>query len=170
MRGWTSALIAACVGLGIGLSVPAQSQPAPSTPAPGPGGGAPGGAPGASSTTVTVNVCNTSGVKSIFMAFVSLKDSKTWHVHGWYTVPDTGCAKLGDFPKDTLYYFAVDKTLQTTWTGDATQQCVNTAIAFDYNQPGQGNSMPPHQCAGDEVMVGFEMIKTTSDAFKLTLQ
>jgi hypothetical protein len=173
MRVWTSVAIAACCALSIAISAPASAQPAPGAPAPGGGGGGPGGGGpgggGGNSPNITLSVCNKSNVKNVFMAFASVKDAQNWHVHGWYKVPDTGCAKMGDFPKDTLYYFAVDGALNVTWQGEATQQCVNPTKAFDYNQPKQGGG-PPHQCTPDEVMVGFDVIKTDSPTFTLTLQ
>jgi uncharacterized membrane protein len=184
MRVWTSVAIAACCALSIAISAPASAQPAPGAPAPGGGGG--GGGPGApgggggpggpgggggNSPNFTLSVCNKSGVKNVFMAFTSLKDAKNWHVHGWYKVPDTGCGKLGDFPKDTIYYFAVDGALNVSWSGEGTQQCVNPTKAFDYNQPTQGGGAP-HQCTAEEVMVGFDVIKTqpNTQTFELTLQ
>jgi uncharacterized membrane protein len=166
--------------LGLALSAPAQAQPAPPPKAPGggggPGGGAPGGgggpgAPGGGSPKFTLSVCNKSNVKNVWMAFASLKDPQTWHVHGWYQVPDTGCAKLGEFYRDTIYYFAIDGALQTVWQGDKTQQCVNPAKQFDYVQAGASGG-EAHQCSADEAIVGFDVItvKPTGNTFTLTLQ
>jgi uncharacterized membrane protein len=175
MRVWTSVAIAACCALGIALSAPAYAQPAPPPPkAPGGGGpggggggpggpGAPGGPGGGGSPKFIVSVCNKSGIKNVWIAFASLKDPSTWHVHGWYKVPDTGCGNVGEFYKDTAYYLAVDGTLQFSWTGEDTEQCVNPAKQFDH-AGGQA-----YQCTADDVIVGFTKIQTTKAKFEITL-
>jgi Protein of unknown function (DUF1036) len=173
MRVWTSSAIAACCALGIALAAPAQAQLTPAPKAPGAGGvpGGPGAPGGGGSPKFILSVCNKSGVKNVWMAFASLKDPKTWHVHGWYKVTDAGCSSMGEFYRDTIYYFAGDGELKTTWSGESTEQCVNPSNQFDYVAAGAVRGQP-HQCKPEEALVGFDTltVKPSSPKFELTLQ
>ena len=54
--------------------------------------------------------CNISTFSNVLVSLAYRRDGQQWTVDGWYPIPDYGCAQVGSFPRDSVYYYAVGET------------------------------------------------------------
>jgi uncharacterized membrane protein len=114
--------------------------------------------------TFQLAFCNISTSTNVLVALSYKQEGERWLVNGWYAIPDNGCALLGSFPRDTIYYYAegnkgVWRATDTDQT--AAIQCVDRAKWF------QATASVPSCPAGQDA-VRFRMIKVAPNKARLT--
>jgi hypothetical protein len=116
--------------------------------------------------TFEMAFCNMSDFQSIWVALMHKKDAQTWAVDGWYPIPDYGCAPVGSFLRDTVYYFAYSSDGAVWQAGaddkTASAQCVDTNKWFQ--QPASG--VPT--CPTGQQSVRFRLLTAPANAPTLT--
>lgn len=110
-------------------------------------------------------VCNMSSSPSVFVAVDFEADAAHWKVEGWHAVPDKGCALIGTYPRDTIYYYAVAST-GAAWRGADTDQtakplCIDRAKWFE-------STIESATCPAGQTSVRFKMIKIAPNLPRLT--
>ncbi len=104
-------IVLACSAVGIALAGPARAQDA----------------------EFQLSFCNMSAFSNVMVAVTRRQDAQRWLVEGWYPIPEDGCAIVGSFLRDTIYYYAYGQTNDgriVTWSPPATDttaaaQCVD---------------------------------------------
>lgn len=82
--------------------------------------------------------CNISAFSNVLVSLVYRQNDQQWQVDGWYPVPDRGCAVMGSFPRDVVYYYAFGQTndgRDVVWSAGendqtASAQCIDRSKFF----------------------------------------
>jgi uncharacterized membrane protein len=110
-------------------------------------------------------MCNMSDFSGVFVALRQKQDAQRWTVSGWYPLPDRGCAFLGSFQRDTVYYYAKSDE-GVSWSPDANDRSASTQCV-DQNKYFQGTSdIGP--CPPGQVAVRFRMLQVPANIFRRT--
>jgi hypothetical protein len=118
-------------------------------------------------STFQIAFCNMSDYANILVAVVHRKDAQNWAVDGWYPVPDYGCAPVGNFLRDTVYYYAFSSE-GVDWQAaeddqTATIQCV------DYDKWFEAIASGISRCpTGRGNAVRFKMITVPAQLARIT--
>jgi uncharacterized membrane protein len=139
----------ACCALGLILIGPGQAQQQPQS--------------------FQLAFCNISAYSNVLVSVAHRQDAQRWLVDGWYPVPDGGCAVVGSFQRDTIYYYAYGETNDdriVTWSASdndqtATSQCIDREKFFQ--RTAGTPSCPPGQEAAK-----FRMIKVAPNLPRMT--
>jgi uncharacterized membrane protein len=94
-------IVLACSAVGISLAGPAHAQ---------------------QDAEFQLSFCNMSAFSNVLVAVTRRQDAQRWLVEGWYPIPEYGCAIVGSFLRDTIYYYAHGKTNDgriVTWSPPA---------------------------------------------------
>ena len=113
--------------------------------------------------------CNISAYSSVLVAVTRRQDAGRWLVEGWYPIPDQGCALLGSFLKDTIYYYAYGKTNDdriVTWSPPETDQTA-TMQCIDRDKSFRAQSGVP-SCPPDQQAARFRMLKVNPNLARTT--
>jgi uncharacterized membrane protein len=113
--------------------------------------------------------CNTSSYGHVLVSLAYRLDAQRWRVDGWYPLPDYGCALVGSFQRDTVYYFAHGQTSDgraVTWAAPdtdqtATAQCVDREKFF-----GTATGVPT--CPTGQELARFRMLKVPPNTARIT--
>jgi uncharacterized membrane protein len=108
--------------------------------------------------------CNASPVRNVSLAILSKGDANasTWHLEGWYNLPDGGCSDLGGYWRDRVYVFAMGDD-GAFWGGEDTSQCVNLTARFERTV------RAAYDCSNGETSVGMSAFIVPADAGVATL-
>lgn len=114
------------------------------------------------STTFALSVCNQDWeAVSIAVSHYSADDSG-WVVEGWWTVPASGCEKIGRFRKGTFYVYAkVYSGIDWQWSGSY-NLCVQSKLFRRLNSAG-------YTCGSHEFLAGFTEKSTQESEYTWTL-
>jgi uncharacterized membrane protein len=113
--------------------------------------------------------CNISSYQHVLVSLAYRQDAQRWLVDGWYPLPDHGCALVGSFQRDAVYYYATGRTSDgriVNWAaGDndqsATAQCIDREKFF------RANTGVP-SCPTGQELVKFKVIKIAPNRPRMT--
>ena len=112
-------------------------------------------------------VCNSSSVRNVSIAILSKNDlnGSSWHLAGWYIIPDGGCTTIGGYWRDRVYFYGQGDD-GAYWTGNDTPQCVNLTARFERTVT-QG-----YECSRGETSVGMSLVLIPANVgtYQLNLQ
>jgi uncharacterized membrane protein len=115
--------------------------------------------------TFELAMCNLSDFQGVFVALRYKQDAQIWAVEGWFAIPDGGCAFIGSFLRDTIYYFAesidggVWRAADTDKT--ATSGCIDHNKRFKWVENGSS-------CPAGQVTAKFRLITVPTNLSRLT--
>ena len=141
-------IVLACSAVGIALAGPARAQ---------------------QDAEFQLSFCNMSAYSNVKIAVTRRQDAQRWLVEGWYPIPEDGCAVVGSFLRDTIFYYAFGQTNDgriVTWSPPATDTtAVAQCVDFDkfFRAPSGGPS-----CASGQESVRFRPIKIAPNRPRLT--
>jgi uncharacterized membrane protein len=115
--------------------------------------------------TFELAMCNMSDYSSVFVALRQKQDAQKWTVSGWYPLPDRGCAFLGRFQRDAVYYYAKSDE-GVSWSPDANDQSASTQCV-DQNKYFQG-AADVGTCPAGQIAVRFRMLQVPTNMSRRT--
>jgi len=110
--------------------------------------------------------CNMSDFRGMLVTLMHKKDAQSWEVEGWYPVPDSGCAPLGTFPRDTVYYFA-QSSEGAVWRAADNDQTASVQCV-DLNKWFQAGAAGTPTCPSGQQSVRFRMITVPANLPRVT--
>ncbi len=110
-------------------------------------------------------MCNLSDFQGMFVALRHKQDSQTWMVDGWNAIPDGGCAFIGTFPRDTIYYYAESNDGGTWRAADTDQTGMSECIDHDKWFQHAADATP---CPAGQVIARFRKITIPPTLPRLT--
>jgi uncharacterized membrane protein len=139
--------VAACSALSIALVVPAPAQQSPNE-------------------TFEMAFCNNSDYTNILVALTYKKDAQNWESAGWYPIPDSGCAIVGRFLRDTIYYYAFSRD-GGVWRAPDDDQ-TSSSQCVDQNKWFKTVAAGVTACPAGQQSVRFRMLKIAADLSRRT--
>jgi uncharacterized membrane protein len=113
--------------------------------------------------------CNISAYTNVLVSVAHRQDGQSWRVDGWYPIPDFGCALIGSFQRDTVYYYANGRTSDgrvVAWSAADTDQTA-TSQCIDRDKFFQATAGVP-SCPSGQELAKFKMIKVAPDRSRIT--
>jgi uncharacterized membrane protein len=116
--------------------------------------------------TFQLAFCNLSDYDAVLVALMHKADAQNWTVDGWYPIPDRGCAPIGNFLRDKIFYFARGSSGAVWRAADndqtASVQCV------DYNKWFRLPSVGSASCPAGQTSVRFRALTVPASQARLT--
>ena len=141
--------VAACCALGLCAMTPGQAQQ--------------------QSQDFQLAFCNISAYSGVVVSLTYRQNNQQWQVDGWYPIPNNGCAVVGIFPRDSVYYYAVglaNDGRSVIWS------------AADNDQTGSSQCIDPDKffrafagvpsCPAGQEPAKFKLIKVAPDVPRVT--